>query len=176
MGPTVRMRSRATQTMGALMVLAAVLGLGSALVDGTDTLLQYAGPLVLFGLLGWAAFWQPYVEVSDGGVVVANTLRTVEVPWPAVESVEGRYGLRLVTAYGSVNAWAGQAPAGRQRARGEEGVTARAVSERLDALREAGHLDDARLERPRLRTVWHRPLITAMVALVVASAVLPLLA
>lgn len=155
------------------MVMVAAGGLVSAVADGAA--LEFGAPLVLIGLLGWAAFWRPCVEVSDGGVLVVNTLRTVHVPWPAIEAVEGRYGLRLRTAYGAVTAWAAGAPTGRQRARGVDSEAARAVTERLEALRAAGHLDDRRLERPDLRTTWHRELIAAIGALLVASVALPLL-
>jgi hypothetical protein len=152
------------------------LGLATSVVDGADALLRYAGPCILLGLVGWAAFWRPYVEVSDGGVTVANTLRTVRVPWPAVEGVEGRYGLRLRTAYGPVTAWAASAPAGRQRARGQDSEAAQAVTARLEVLRAAGHLEDARLERPAPVTTWHWEVIGPVALAALASLVLPLLA
>ena len=117
MASTVLLRSRSARALGATMVGLSVLMLGSAVTGGVTTVLDFAAPMALFGVLGWAAFWQPYVEVSDGGVTVANTLRTVQVPWPAIESVDGRYGLRMQTAYGRVTAWAASAPQGRERAR-----------------------------------------------------------
>lgn len=172
MGTTVLLRSRSAQALGVLMVVVAALGLGVSAFDGLAALVHLAAPLTLFGLLGWAAFWQPHVEVSDGGITVANTLRTVEVPWPAVQQVDGRYGLRLVTAYGPVVAWAAEAPAGRRRARGEDGPAAVAVQQRLGELRAAGYLADPRLERDRPRVTWHRRLIGVIAALVVASLVL----
>src|SRR5690349_14645185 len=119
MGSTEQVRTRSARALGGAMMAASALGVASAVLDGPETLLTYGGPVILFGLVGWAAFWRPHVEVSDGGVTVVNTLRTVRVPWPAIEDVDGRYGLRLRTAYGSVTAWAAGAPAGRQRARGE---------------------------------------------------------
>jgi hypothetical protein len=176
MGPTVQLRARSTQALGAAMMALSVAGLASVVFSGTEAVLQFAAPLALFGVLGWGAFWQPRVEVSDGNVTVVNTLRTVEVPWPAVQSVDGRYGLRLLTAYGPVNAWGAAAPVGRDRARGVQGPAANAVSERLEALRAAGYLDDAKLERPAPRTAWHVGLIAALAALGVAAVVLPLLA
>jgi hypothetical protein len=175
MGTTVLLRSRSARALAVATVAVALVGLVSALVDGLDVVLDYGAPLLAIGLLGWAAFWMPYVEISDGEVVVRNTLRTVHVPWPAIESVEGRYGLRLVTAYGSVTAWAASAPGGRQRARVEQSESAALVEARLAELRAAGYLDERRLERPRLRTAWHRPIIAALVLLAVATVVLPLL-
>lgn len=174
MGPTVQLRARSTQALGAAMMALAVVSLASVVLSGADAVLRFAAPLALFGLLGWGAFWQPRVEVSDGGVTVVNTLRTIEVPWPAVQSVDGRYGLRLQTAYGGVTAWGAAAPAGRQRAQGMQGPAADAVTKRLEALRSAGHLDDARLERPAPQIVWHVSLIAVLATLVVATLVLPL--
>jgi hypothetical protein len=176
MGTTVQLRPRSARALGVGLVVVAAIGLVSAASDGVDVLLTYGAPVVHFGLLGWAAFWRPYVEVSDGGVTVANTLRTVMVPWPSIEEVEGRYGLQLRTAYGSVTAWSASAPSGRRRSRGEDSDAAQVVTSRLEALRVAGHLDDPRLETPRLRATWHRELLVAIGVLVLASAVLPLVA
>ena len=175
MGTTVLLRSRSARALAVAMMAVAAVGLVSALIDGVDVVLDYGAPLLIIGLLGWAAFWMPYVEISDGEVVARNTLRTVHVPWPAIESVEGRYGLRLVTAYGSVTAWAASAPGGRQRARVEQSQSAGLVEARLAELRAAGYLDDRRLEGPRLRTTWHREIIAALATLAVATVVLPLL-
>jgi hypothetical protein len=174
MGPTVTIKGRASQVLGAAMMAAAAIGLVSLARGGLDSLLAFAAPMTLFGVLGWAAFWRPQVEVSDGGVTVVNTLRTVVVPWPAVESVDGRYGLVIRTAYGPVTAWGAAAPGGRQRARGEQSPAAVAVSERLESLRAAGHLDDARLERPDLLRTWHWPEIVTGALLLVAAVLLPL--
>lgn len=166
MGPTVRLRARATRVLGMAMIVVAALGLVSATVGGLATLLRLGAPLLLFGLLGWAAFWAPYVEISDGGVTVSNTLRTVHVPWPAVTAVDGRYGLRLGTSYGPVTAWAAAAPAGRARARGENSPAALAVADRRAAMRSAGHLDNAHLERDTLGVEWHLPVLAAGCVLV----------
>ena len=175
MASTVLLRSRSTRALGATMVGLSVLMLGSAATGGVTTVLDYAAPMALFGVLGWAAFWQPYVEVSDGGVTVANTLRTLQVPWPAIESVDGRYGLRMQTAYGRVTAWAASAPKGRERARELQSEAALVVTGRLEELRAAGHLDDVRLERPAPVTVWHQRLLIVLGVLVLATVTLPLL-
>ena len=175
MGTTV-LRSRSSRAIGAVTMGVAAVALGSAVIDGLDVLLMYGAPVAALGVLGWAGFWQPYVEVSDGGVTVVNTLRTVKVPWPAIEGVEGRYGLRLRTAYGNVTAWAAGAPSGRARARGEDSEAAQAVRDHLASLKAAGHLDNPRLEKPALETSWHRELLAGLVALTIATLVLPLLA
>jgi hypothetical protein len=157
------------------MVGAAAVGFVALAVDGADALRAYGAPLLLVALLGWAAFWQPHVEVTDGGVRVANTWRTVHVPWPAIEDVEGRYGLRLRTSYCTVTSWAAPAPSGRARARAGTSSAALTVSGWLEELRAAGYLDNPILERPSLQVIWHVPLGVAAALLVVASLVLPLL-
>jgi hypothetical protein len=173
---TVTVRARSSRTLGAAMGAAGVLGVVTVLVEGPDSILQFAAPSILFALIGWAAFWEPHVTVSDGGVTVANTLRTIEVPWPAIDAVEGRYGLRLLTPYGAVTAWAAGAPTGRERAREQASEVATLVEQRLAQLRGAGYLDDRRLERGALVTTWHVPLIGALIALALASVLLPVLA
>lgn len=176
MGPTVRMRSRPTQVLGVCMVLVSVAGLVSVVLSGPADALAYGAPTALFGVIGWAAFWKPYVEIADSGVTIANTLRTVSVPWPAVTEVEGRYGLRLHTAYGSFTAWAAQAPVGRDRARGVQSQAASLVEDRLESLRTAGHLAQPKLERPEAEVTWHRGLLVALATLAAASVLLPLAA
>ena len=175
MGESVLLRSRSAQALGVAMMVVSAAGLVSAIFSGPTTVLQYAAPLGLFGLLGWAAFWAPHVRVTDGGVTVANTLRTTEVPWPAITGVDGRYGLRLDTAYGRITAWGAAAPVGKQRARRQDSHSAQVVSGRLEELRSAGFLEDARLERPAPLVTWHRPLVWGIGVLVLASVALPLL-
>jgi hypothetical protein len=176
MGTTEVLRPRSSQALAVATAIVCVLALGTALLYGLDAVLQYAGAVGLVGVLAWAVFWQPHVEVSDGGVTVANTLRTIEVPWPAVESVDGRYGLRLRTPYRTVIAWGADAPVGRKRSRGVQSHTAAVVTERLEELRAAGHLADPKLEQPGLRTTWHLRTSVSIVVLVVTAVVLPLLA
>ena len=173
MGATVRVRSPAARILGAVMMFLAAVGLGAALREGAVTLLSFGAPVLLFGVLGWAAFWQPCVDLSDSGVTVRNTLRTIHVPWTALEAVEGRYGLRLLTSAGAVTAWAAPAPASRERSAERQSNTAETVRDRLEALRASGHLDRSRPERERLQSAWHLPLIAALALLAVACLALP---
>lgn len=175
MGPTVVVRSPGSRALGAVMVAVAALVLVAVATDGADAVVTWGPLVVLFGVVGWAAFWQPYVEVSDGGVRVVNTLRTVDVPWPAVEDVEGRYGLSLRTTWGVAQAWGAQAPTGRGRATGREGEAATVVRERWERLRAQGHLDDARPEQDALPVTWHRGTIGVLAALLVLAVLAPTL-
>lgn len=175
MGPPVVLRSRSSRALGAVMVAVGTLGAVFAVLGSGADGLTYAALLAVFALLGWAAFWRPEIEVSDGGVRVVNTLRTVHVPWPALEEVHGRYGLRLDTAYGAVHAWGAQAPTGTSRARQHESLAAQAVRQRWEALRAAGHLDRPRLEQPRLASTWHGGTLAALAAGLLAAAASTLL-
>jgi hypothetical protein len=174
-GRTVVIRSRWSQALGVAMVVLGLVGAVTTTFEGFDSLRTYGAPMLLFAMLGWAAFWQPHVEVSDGGVRVANTWRTVEVPWPAITEIEGRYGLRLQTPYGAVTAWAAPAPSGRSRVRSGSSEAAQIVNARLEELRAAGYLDDPTLERASLTAAWDVSLIAAAGLLLLASVALPLL-
>ena len=127
----------------------------------------------------WATFWRPRVEVSDGGVRIVNVSRTIDVPWPAINGIETRWALTLVTAYGRFSAWAAPT-AGRAEARratradvtvlgrplgrvpdSDRQLTsgaadaARLVRERWEQLKAAGHLDNPVLERDSVPVRWH---------------------
>lgn len=137
----------------------------------------------------WAVMWRPRVEVSDGGVRIVNVIRTIDVPWPAIEGVETRWALTVRTAYGSFTAWAapsaGRGPArrsaraevrilGRPLGRAEPTVVspgaaleaATLVRSHWETLRAAGHLDNPRLEHDSVPVRWHLETIAAGVALV----------
>jgi hypothetical protein len=174
-GPTVVIRSRWSQALGVAMAVTGVLGVVLTARLGIDSVRDYAAPLLLFALFGWAAFWRAQVEISDGGVRITNTWRTVHVTWPAITAVEGRYGLRLRTAQGNVTSWAAPAPAGRARARGQESHAADVVNARLEELRAAGYLDNPTLERDTLDSTWNVQIAVAAGVLLVASLLLPLL-
>ena len=66
--------------------------------------------MALFVLAAWATFWRPCVVVSDAGVRLVNVSRTIDVPWPALQGIETRWALTLVTAYGRFTAWGAPAP------------------------------------------------------------------
>lgn len=172
MGDTTTYRSRFSRGLAVVTAaLGAVLLMWLAAAVGPAAALAYAPPVALVVLVAWLAFWRPGVEVSDGEVVLRNVWRTVHVPWPALQEVDARLGLRLVTAYGSYQAWAAPAP---RRARGgvvAPGEAAVAVQERWTALREAGFLDNPRLERPSARTEVHTGAVAAAAGLLLLTVV-----
>lgn len=166
--------------------------------SGLQATLQAAPWLGLVALACWAAFWRPRVVVNDAVIRLVNVTRTIEVPWPALREVETRFALTLVTAYGRYTAWAAPAPgartavqsigdrptAGRPDGRpvsaadtqrlgdlpdSPSGDAATMVRRRWAHLREAGFLDDPRLELAAAPVHWHVRLLVAALALCVAG-------
>ncbi|MCL1868844.1 MAG: PH domain-containing protein [Promicromonosporaceae bacterium] len=181
-----------------LAVVVAVLAVGGLVAgfaaDWRSTL-PYLAPVALVVLWVWAAYWRPAVVVTPAGVELRNVTRSIELPWPTIERVETRYALTLHTAYGEYAAWAAPAP-GRARSVtapkdagqnlpestyrggtvgsgdlmvGASGQAAAIVRARWEQLRDAGLLDDPRVERGRPRVRWHVATLAAMVVLLAAS-------
>ena len=152
--------------------------------------------VVLVAGTTWAVFWRPRVEVSDGGVRIVNVTRTIDVPWPAIQDIETKWALKLVTAYGSFTAWAapsgGRGPA-RRASRielnllrsapvtdhlaaptsldGAAGDAAELVRDHWAALRAAGHLDNPVLEHEKVPVRWHIETLAVGVALIVLGVI-----
>ncbi len=183
----------------AVSALAAVALVWTALED-PGAALRYLPVFLLVPAAVWALYGRPAVIISDGGVELRNVVRTVELPWPAIQRIDTKYALTLETAYGPFAAWAAPAPsraaavhatrsvmqvqpesayhAGGLRpgdlAGTSSGDAAGYIRRRWEELRDAGHLDDPRLERARPVVHWHlRP---ALVVLVLAGASIAMLA
>lgn len=198
-----RYRSRFGRALAVFVWVLAGLALVAMLAQGgVAGLVRGAAWALLPSLLVWAMFWQPCVVVDDGGVELVNVFRTIRLPWPAITEVDTRWALTLHTAYGRYAAWAAPA-SGWQRSRRvteldahavpiEESETGRLmrasdapwspsgeaaiqVRQRWQALRDAGHLDDPRLEFDRAPVRWHVEFLAAL-AVLIAWAVLGLLA
>jgi hypothetical protein len=144
----------------------------------------------------WALYYRPEVGVDDGGVHVVNVLRTIDVPWPSIQRIDTKWALTLFTAYGKVTAWAAPAPggfasrmAGRQDFKGlpestyggggsirpgdlpgtASGSAALVIRRHWEMLRDAGHLDDPKLEFAEPPTRWHFQTILVGAALVLVG-------
>ena len=195
-------RPESGRWMTGVVAAIALFGIVSlATQSGPVATLRYGPGLVLLATLVWAAYWQPSVQVSAAGVTLRNVLRTVELPWPAIQRVDTRYALTLVTAYGTYSAWAAPAPgssrsreasaadlrglpestygAGKSVRPGDlptspSGAAAAIVRTRWEALRDAGHLDHPRLERDRPRSYvhWRTVTLLSLLAALTAAAVL----
>lgn len=131
----------------------------------------------------WAMYWKPEVRVDDGGVRLVNVFSTVDIPWPAIVRVDTKWALTLFTAYGKFTAWAAPAPGGMAAARAASkgqldglpestfgpgksirpgdipvspsGAAARQIRRHWEQLRDAGHLDNPRLESGRVPVLWN---------------------
>jgi hypothetical protein len=172
--------------------------------DGLPAVWQVGPWLVLVAGAVWATYWRPEVAVDESGVRVVNVLRTIDLPWPSIQRVDTKWALTFVTAYGKYTAWAAPAPGGIATARaaskgtlqglpestyGPErsirpgdvpsspsGAAAAEVRRRWEELRDAGHLDDPRLESARPPVQWHWPVIVAAPVLLVIGVLAALLA
>lgn len=172
MGPVRTFRSVFGRVLAGGMILVAVLSLVLTTVEGgLPALLRTGGVPALVATATWALFWRPELEVSDGGLTVRNVFRTIHVPWPCLRRVTTTWTLRLETSDGRVTVWAtpiGGVWAARRdaAATGSSAQTAaRAVEERLAALRSAGYLDRSTLQEVHVAIRWHIGVIAALVAL-----------
>lgn len=178
---TVEFRARFGQALALAVAALSAVGLVLTLVEDPAAALHYGPVLVLVPVVVWALLGRPAVVVSDAGVEVRNVLRTIELPWPSIERVDTKYALTLYTAYGVYSAWAAPAPSRAQTMSAgpddvrhlpessyiggglrpgdlptsASGQAAAYIRRRWDDLREAGYLDDPRLERDRPRVRWH---------------------
>lgn len=182
-----------TGVIGAICAVALV---GFTLQHGVEAGLRSLAPLALATGACWALFWRPRVVVDDAGVRMVNVARTVTLPWPAIQAVDTKWALTLITSYGRFTAWAAPAPGAahvvrsdvRREARnlpsstfGPDGIrpgdlptspsggAALMIRERWERLRDAGYLDDPRLEFDEAPVEWHWRVGAVGVLLVVAS-------
>ena len=181
-----------------LAVVVGVLGCGAlvaGLVTDAGATWPFVAPVLLVVVWVWAAYWRAALVVSPAGVEVRNVTRTVELPWPAIQSVETQYALTLVTAYGQYAAWAAPAPSRSSVASARRsadnlpadarrsgaavrtgdllnsasGQAAALIRARQAELADAGLLDDPRVEHQRPRVTWHMGTLATMGVLLVAS-------
>ena len=181
-----------------LAVVVGVLGCGAlvaGLVTGPGATWPFVAPVLLVVVWVWAAYWRAALVISPAGVEVRNVTRTVELPWPAIQAVDTRYALTLVTAYGQYAAWAAPAPSrnsvslARRNAdnlpadarrsgaavrtgdllSSASGQAAAIIRARRQELADAGLLDDPRVEHQRPRVTWHVGTLATLGVLLVAS-------
>lgn len=101
----------------AIIVLCAAALVASTVHDGIHALWSIGPWMALVSLAVWSVYWNPRVVVDEGGVRLVNVLRTVDLPWPAIQRIDTKWSLTLFTAYGKYTAWAAPAPGGMARAR-----------------------------------------------------------
>lgn len=149
MGPTESRRPRSSRAIATALAASSLVAVVAAAVSGTGgvVLLRTATVAAFVTALAWAVYWRPEVEVSDGGIRVVNPFRTIHVPWPALGTVTDRWSLTLTTTDGRhVSAFAAPAGGAVERGRGVASDALALVTERREALRAAGFLDEVRVE------------------------------
>ena len=145
----------------------------------------------------WALFWRPHVLVEDSGVRLVNPFRTIVLAWPSIHAIDTRFALTLITAYGRFTCWAAPAPGARETlrvARAEakhlpastgfagtvrpgdipstpSGSAALVIRRHWEALRDAGYLENPRLEHDAAPVTWHWGTIAAGAVLAVLAAI-----
>ncbi|MDT0165267.1 PH domain-containing protein [Actinotalea sp. AC32] len=178
---TVVLHARSGRRLTVAVAVLCAASFVAVLLEDPAAALRYGLLLVLPAVLVWAVYERPAVVVSDAGVEVRNVLRTIDLPWPAIERIDTKYALTLHTAFGTYSAWAAPAPSrsttvtsSRDDLRhlpestyigggvrpgdllsSASGQAAAVVRARWEELRDAGHLDAPRLERDRPVVRWH---------------------
>jgi hypothetical protein len=190
------MPSRFGRILAVFIAVVALIGVVMTIAgEGWNGVFRYSWLFVFVAYLGFVVFWKPTVEVSDGGVVLRNVFRSIHLPWPSIQRIDTKYALTLYTSYGHFSAWAAPAPtrfsvsdadkrelsqlpessyfAGTVRPgdnpTSDSGQAALVVRRKWEELRDAGYLDDARLETERPRTEWHLTTIVAFAVLGLAA-------
>ncbi len=151
MGPVVVFRPTSSQASAVFAwVVALALLVGTLAADGVSSVLTLVALPLVIAAYAWAVLWWPFVRVEADRVVVGNVLRTLTVPYGAIESVETRWGLRIVTREGRVDAWGAPARSAlaRRRARRHSDGLPPTIPEALTSTRVPGpvrHASDAGL-------------------------------
>lgn len=197
----VTLRPRFSMVLAVAIAVMGALGIASLVAAGdVDGLLRYTPGVLLVVWLVWVGFWLPAVVIAEDAVSVRNPFRTVTVPWGAIQRVDTRWALRLITSGGSFTAWSAPAPsryaitrATRDETRGlpestfgaggtigigdipasESGLAAYHVRRHWEQLRDAGELD-ARDGRVAIRWEWLRiGAVAVLAALTATGALIP---
>lgn len=194
MGETHVFRTPMARVLSIAIAIVAVVAMVYFFSQGGLLELWRSGPVVvLIVALIWLVFWQPRVVVSDGGVTVANILRTVHIPWPRFTSVDSKWSLTLTAGQEKVSAWAVPASSGmaartrmptranvQQVPPGRYAPSSRKVNadsvalmiaERHAALRREGHLRQNTLGTLKVTRSWNRTELFITSCAVVLAAV-----
>jgi hypothetical protein len=159
-------------------------------------LLRYTPVIVLAGYLVWLLMWSPSVTIAPSGVTIRNLLRTNDVSWPAIQTIDTRFALTLQTSAGRIVAWSAPAPsrfaalrATRTELSGlpessyamggirpgdipqtDSGLAALYVRRYWEQLRDAGYLDSGVVEGTGVVTHWLVRETVILIGLVIVSA------
>lgn len=158
------------------------------LLSGAHRGLAWPAALVVaLAGLAWVLFLRPHVQLRTDGVVLANLVRDVRVPFAAVEEVTDRWALELHDRAGRTHsAWA--VPVRREwvrrravddfaettRHRGSAGTTAQGVADQVHRTLQRWRLDggEARSHASEAQEVTRTTAWSAVVVLAVALTLL----
>ncbi|MEJ5915685.1 hypothetical protein [Pseudokineococcus sp. 1T1Z-3] len=145
-------RTVAGRVVAGGVVVVCATALVSTAVSGLAPLVGSGGVFALVGVLAWALFWRPSVEVNPAEVVITDILRTVRIPWVTVTALDSRWSFSVETTHGTFAAWAAPGHSGMgsrlrppRRRRGTDGSQEQddARAEASDAEVTLAHGNDA---------------------------------
>ena len=178
-------RTSFARAIAVLVGLVCVVAVVAGAFAGPGSLLRPGWVFGCMGIGAWLVFWRPYVQLSDGEIVMVNLLRSHRIPWVRVTEIDSRWAFTVRTSEGAYSAWAvpgssGMAARARPTRRRDRGTSpdpdterrlsgghdadavALAAAERMARLREAGYLAEPRDDIP-VTSRWDRPALVAVV-------------
>lgn len=191
------LRSRFGRVLVIVVWAILVAFLVSLIVELNPNSLLRDTPLILLGGFGvWLLMWSPSVTIAPSGVTVRNLLRTNDISWPAIQTIDTRFALTLQTPAGKIVAWSAPAPSRFAALRAtrteladlpessfamggirpgdipqtDSGLAALYVRRYWEQLRDAGYLDSGVVEGTGVVTRWLRRETATLIGLVVVSA------
>ncbi|MDR0432550.1 MAG: PH domain-containing protein [Bifidobacteriaceae bacterium] len=185
---------------GTVIVLCVGAAVDLAVEGGPAQALRWAPTAGFVAMFAWAVFWAPEVTVHDAGPTVRNILRTWVVPWQAIQAIDTKYSLTLITPGRRIAAFAAPAPGratvrravrsdldhlpdstfgpGRSVRPGDlpaspSGQLAVVLRSKLEELRDAGQMEPG--QPAAIQVLWHRTtmlLLAGLAGLAVLAAAL----
>lgn len=104
-------RSGSSRAIAVITSMVSLSGLAGFIATADFTgLARYGWGLLLAIAIAVALFWFPQVQIAADEVTVRNIFRTFHVPWGAIQRVDTKYSLTLITPHRTISAWATPAP------------------------------------------------------------------
>lgn len=153
MGPTEIFRPLFSRVLAYVVwAILAVSAISSFFVEDSKLQWRVIALTVFLAVAVWLFYLRPSVEISDGGILITNPLRTVHIPWPAVTDLDIR-GTFVVTDHeGNHHSAYAAAIANKRNDLGLAGEVKTFAEHRMNVLAEAGFLSDVRPEGAQLTT------------------------
>lgn len=101
------LRGPATRLYAYLLWVLAGVAIISSFGYGVRAFVATALVAAILALVGWLCYWNPRVILNNEGVTIINPSRTFTVPWEAVESTSGKWGLQVTPQeHKPIHVWA----------------------------------------------------------------------